>query len=112
MFSQTPIGTGLCCLVPTRFVRTTGIGCGNFGNKGWKPVKRCSIRSGLSVSCWPELGPRFFNLFSAAIGRTRSGELVRRRRRKVTTVGICIDVNDVGRAAEFYRDGLGLRLIE
>ena len=30
----------------------------------------------------------------------------------MTTVGICIDVEDVDRAVDFYRDGLGLRLID
>jgi catechol 2,3-dioxygenase-like lactoylglutathione lyase family enzyme len=30
----------------------------------------------------------------------------------MTTIGISIDVEDVDHAADFYRDGLGLRLIE
>jgi catechol 2,3-dioxygenase-like lactoylglutathione lyase family enzyme len=30
----------------------------------------------------------------------------------MTTIGISIDVDDVDRAVDFYRDALGLRLIE
>jgi predicted enzyme related to lactoylglutathione lyase len=30
----------------------------------------------------------------------------------MTTIGICVDVGNVDRAVDFYRDALGLRLIE
>jgi catechol 2,3-dioxygenase-like lactoylglutathione lyase family enzyme len=34
------------------------------------------------------------------------------REEHVTTIGISIDVEDVDRAVHFYRDGLGLRLVD
>ena len=42
----------------------------------------------------------------------RTGVVILRRGKRMTTIGISIDVEDVDGAVEFYRDGLGLRLIE